>query len=137
MKIRKPLVLIAVAAIFILVGYWSKPDRGGVERCSESFGIPNLIELDLTHRRFLHWEPFESSKFRFEISANNFKRLSEVLIGTGYSQWERHGLEFGSLSLDANLITDFVSCSKRTEDANLYWGYSRAEGMLYAIERPH
>jgi len=95
------------------------------------------MNLNLTQRIFLLWDPFESPKFQFEISSKNFERLPEILAKTKYSQWKRHGLEFGSLDLDANLIKDFVSCSKRTKEANLYWGYSKAEGMLYAIESPH
>lgn len=137
MNIRRPRLLIALAGIFILLCYFSRPDRGGVERCSESFGIPSLMNLNLTQRMLLLWEPFESPKYRFEISPNNFEELSDILTRTGYSQWERHGLNFGSLNLDANLISDFVSCSKRTNEANLYWGYSESQGMLYAIERPH
>ncbi|MGJ8644449.1 MAG: hypothetical protein ACSHX9_13655 [Luteolibacter sp.] len=123
-----------VAAIIILsVGYLSRPDRGGVGRCSSVFGLSELNSLNLEHKPFFRWELFESPKFRFRISQSDFTELSRVLSSSGYSEWERGGVSFGSVSHGWESTEDFIYCKSRHNGANCYWSYSKSKKLVFAI----
>lgn len=79
------------------------------------------------------WEPFESPKFRFTISPANFSRLDAALKKAGYSEWERGGVTFGSVSHGWESDEDYVTCSLRKGGHHFYWSYSPKENLIHAI----
>lgn len=128
---------LAIAAFLLLtIGYISKPDRGGVGRCARTFAMPELHQIQLSHRPFFGWELFESPKFRFKITAADFEKLSLQLSEDGYSRWERGSLQYGSVLIGGSSEEDFIYCSKHTPSYHYYWSYSAAGHVVYAITHP-
>ena len=125
--------LMIASVILLAIGYVSKPDRGGVGRCSEVFAMPGLKQFQLSHRPFLWWELFESPKFRFTISPSDFSRLEAALKSAGYSGWERGGVTFGSVSHGWETDEDYVTCEFRQSGHHYYWSYSPKGHLIYAI----
>ena len=128
--------LAIAAVVLIAVGYISKPDRGGVGRCASIFAMPELNQLQLSHRPFFRWELFESPKFRFTISPSNFSRLDAALKQAGYSEWERGGVTYGSVSHGNTPAEDHVTNSLTRGGYHYHWSYSAKENLIYAIRFP-
>jgi hypothetical protein len=128
--------LTIAALVLLAIGYISKPDWGGVGRCARIFGMPELHQLQLSHRPFFGWELFESPKFRFRITAADFEKLSLQLSADGYSPWKRGSLQFGSVLIGGSSEEDFFYCSKDTPSHHYYWSYSAAEQVIYAVTFP-
>ncbi len=122
--------------LLLAVGYASKPDRGGVGRCSKIFGIPELRQCHFSHRPFLVWEFFESPKFRFTVSPSDFSRLDTTLKAAGYSAWERGGVTYGSVSHGWTPDEDSVYCSLKQGGYSYTWSYSERKNLIYAITFP-
>lgn len=132
-----PIKKFTIASVILFtVAYISKPDRGGVGRCAKVFAIPELHQLQLSHRPFLWWEPFESPKFRFTISPSDFSILDAAFKSAGYSVWKEGGVTFGSVSHGWTPDEDYVYCKSRRGGHNFYWSYSVEESLLYAIASP-
>lgn len=128
--------LTIAAFILLATGYISKPDRGGVGRCARIFAMPELHQLQLSHRPFFGWDLFEYPKFRFKITTVDFEKLSLQLSEDGYSPWERGSLQYGSVLIGGSSEDDFIYCSKHTPSYHYYWSYSAAEHVVYAITHP-
>ena len=128
--------LAITSVILIAVGYISKPDRGGVGRCARVFAMPELHQLQLSHRPFFGWQPFESPKFRFTISTSDFSILDAALKSAGYSVWKEGGVTFGSVSHGWTPDEDYVYCKSTGGGYNRYWSYSVKENLIYAITFP-
>lgn len=128
--------LTIAAVVLLALGYISKPNRGGVGRCATIFAMPELTQLQLSHRPFFEWEPFESPKFRFKISPSDFSRLDVALKVAGYSGWEKGGVTFGSVSHGWTPDEDHVTCRSQRGGSNYYWSYSAKENLIYAIKFP-
>ena len=135
-KMTRNKKLAITAVVLLAIGYLSKPDRGGIGRCARIFAIPELHQLQLSHRPFFEWELFESSKFRFKITETDFEKLSLQLSKHGYSLWERGSLQYGSILIGGSSEEDFIYCSKHTPSYHYYWSYSAAEHVVYAITHP-
>jgi hypothetical protein len=132
-KMNRNKKLIIGAVTLITIGYFSKPDRGGVGRCARIFSMPELHELQLSHSPFFEWELFESPKFRFKITATDFEKLSTQVSEDGYSPWTRGSLQFGSVLVGGSEEEDFIYCSKKTRSNHYYWSYSASERVIYAV----
>ncbi|MGJ8655154.1 MAG: hypothetical protein ACSHX6_01785 [Akkermansiaceae bacterium] len=130
---RKVIIIILTVVFAVGMGYFSKPDRGGVERCSFLFSMPELKHLELEHVPVSTWELFETPKFQLKIGEGDYERLAELLAKDGYSTWEHGSLLVGSFYLGGSMEDDFIYCSKRTPSWNYYWSYSAREGMIYAV----
>ena len=128
--------LTIVALIVLAIGYISKPDWGGVGRCERIFAMPELQQLQLSHKPFFVWELFESPKFRFRTTAADYEKLSLQLSAAGYSPWERGSLQYGSVVIGGSSEDDFICCSKHTPSYHYYWIYSASEQVVYAITFP-
>lgn len=125
-----------IIAIIFLFGYLSKPDRGGVGRCSRVFAISELGNYTLAHKPFLTWNLFESPKFRFEISPDGYEDLAKELKRQGYSEWNRGGVTFGSVDVGWTEAEDNIYC-ELTKNGCLYcWSYSAKNNLIYAITFP-
>ena len=95
--------------------------------------MPELRQLQLSHRPFFGWEVFESPKFRFRITPTDFEKLSLRLSEDGYSSWKFGSLQFGSVLIGGSSEEDFIYCTKDTPSCHYYWSYSAAEKVIYAI----
>ncbi len=133
---RRIFTITLVTLAIIAIAYLSKPDRGGVDRCASIFSLPEILKLDLRHDPFLTWDLFESSKFRFKITAADFEKLSHQLSEAGYSPWESGSLQFGSVLVGGSSEEDYIYCTKETPSYRYYWSYSAREGVIYAITFP-
>ena len=129
--------LAIASVILIVVGYISKPDRGGVGRCAKIFSMPELHQFQLSHRPFVGWELFESPKFRFTLSPSNFSRLDAALKAAGYTVWQEGGVTFGSVSHGWTPNEDYVYCKSTSGGNRYYWSYSAKENLIYAITSPN
>jgi len=123
-------LLVGVVLLFL---YVTKPDKGGVWACSKMFGLPRLSEIELDHKPFWYWQIFESSKYRFHIEPEEFSKLQSMLAAEGYSEWERQGLTYGSISIGWNGNEDFIVTRRRSNGMVYYWSYSRDLNVVYAI----
>jgi len=110
---RKILITTLVCLTIIILGYLSKPDRGGINRCSSEFSIPEITQLELTSEPLYAWDLF------------------------GYSSWRKGELFIGSFTLGTRLDDDLVFCSKYINSRTYYWAYSKMDGILYAITFRH
>ena len=128
--------LTLVALILLAIGYISRPDWGGVGRCARIFAMPELLQIQLSHRPLFGWELFESPKFRFRITVTDFEKLSRKLSEDGFSPWERGSLQYGSVLIGGSSGEDFIYCSKNTPSYHYYWSYSAAGHVVYAITHP-
>jgi hypothetical protein len=97
------------------------------------FNLPELIDIALDHKPFWHWELFESSKYRFSISPEEFLKLESMLAAEGYSDWEQLGLTYDSVSIGWGADEDFIVAEKRSNGMVYYWSYSRDLNVVYAI----
>ena len=134
---RKILITTLVCLTIIILGYLSKPDRGGINRCSSEFSISEITQLELTSEPLYAWDLFEGAKFRFKINDYNFKKLSRIVADNGYSSWRKGELFIGSFTLGTRLDDDLVFCSKYINSRTYYWAYSKMDGILYAITFRH
>ena len=135
-RIRKVASALVIVAIVLVFGYLSKPDRGGVSRCSRVFAISELEGYSLTHKPFFTWELFESPKFRFAISAEGYEHLAAELKRQGYSEWKPGGLTFGSVDVGWTGAEDNIYCENTTGGFHYYWSYSAKKKLIYAITFP-
>ena len=135
-RIRKVTPALVILAIVLVLGYLSKPDRGGASRCSRVFAISELEGYKLTHKPFLTWELFESPKFRFAISTNGYEQLAAELKRLGYSEWQRGGVTFGSADVGWTENEDNIYCELTRDGYHHYWSYSAKQGQIYAITFP-
>ena len=72
----KPLVLAIVAVVGIGLILWrTKPDWGGIEKCTELSGISNLDEFVEKQSPLMFWSFLESPRFEFLVPRNDFQRL--------------------------------------------------------------
>ena len=135
-RIRKFLPALVIFAIVFAFGYLSKPDRGGVSRCSRVFALSELEDYGLAHKPFYTWEIFESSKFRFAISPEGFEKLAAELKRLGYSEWERGGVTFGNVDVGWENDEDHIYCKITRDGSHHYWSYSAKQNLIYAITFP-
>lgn len=130
----------AKVAVILLIGgvacYLSRPDRGGLSKCADVFGLPVLNRLGLVSRPFLAWTPFESPKFRFAISPTQFAEIDSALKAAGYSAWERGGVTYGSVSHGWTPGEDNVHCSLKRGGKSYTWSYSAKKNLIFAITFP-
>ena len=124
--------LISIGVILLLL-YASKPDKGGVWACSKIFGLSELSNVQLDHKPFWNWEIFESSKYRFRISPEEFSKLQLILDKHGYSEWKNQGLTYDSVSIGWEGDDDFIVTKKQDNGMVYYWSYSRDLNVIYAI----
>ena len=130
---RRVKYIILISCLVIILGYFSKPDRGGVQRCVSLFSLSELNHLHLEHSPMYTWELFETPKFQFKIGEEDFKMLSDIIAKDGYSAWTHGSLSVGSLYLGGSMEDDFIYCSKKTSTWNYYWSYSANEKTIYAV----
>ncbi len=130
---RLKIISIAIVILILCMYLSSKPDRGGIERCSTIFLLPELHELPLTQKTLYNWDFFEDPKFQFIINEGNFHKLKSILNKNCYSQWSRGDLQYGSQYIGGQHDDDHISCNKKTETWNYYWSYSKKDGLLYAV----
>ena len=135
-RIRKAVPALVVVALVFVFGYLSKPDRGGVNRCSRVFAISELEDYSLAHKPFATWDLFESPKFRFAISTESFERLAVELKRQGYSDWKRGGVTFGSVDVGWTEDEDNIYCKHTRSGYHHYWSYSAKTKLIYAITFP-
>jgi hypothetical protein len=135
-RIRRYTKVAVILLIAVIVTYLSRPDRGGLSRCGQLFEMPELKRLDLTSRPFLAWTPFESPKFRFEVSPTQFAEIDSALKAAGYSIWEKGGVTYGSVSHGWTTDEDYVYCSKKHGGHSYTWSYSARENLIFAILFP-
>lgn len=119
-----------------VLGYISRPDRGGLARCARVFALPGINSLKLSSRPFLSWTPFESAKFRFAVSPTDFAMLDAELRADGYSEWEKGGVTYGSVSHGWSMDEDFVYCSLKRGGRSYTWSYSARKNLIFAITFP-
>lgn len=128
--------VLIIVALVVSIGYLSKPDRGGVSRCSRVFAISEFEDYAVIHKPFLTWKPFESPKFLFEISNEGYEQLAAELKRQGYSKWESGGLSFGSVDVGWTEAEDNVYCEFSRHGCDYYWSYSAKKKLIYAISFP-
>lgn len=134
--IRRYTKVAVILLITVIVTYFSRPDRGGLSRCGQLFEMPELNRLDLTSRPFLAWTPFESPKFRFEVSPTQFAEIDSALKAAGYSAWETGGVTYGSVSHGWTPDEDYVYCRMKRGGHSYTWSYSARENLIFAILFP-
>jgi hypothetical protein len=135
-RIRKVAPAFVIVALLFVFGYLSKPDRGGLSRCSRIFAISKLEEYSLTHKPFATWDIFESPKFRFALSTESYERLAVELKRQGYSEWKRGGVTFGSVDVGWAGDEDNIYCRLTRSGYHYYWSYSAKTKVIYAITFP-
>lgn len=135
-RIRKIVTAIVIFTIVSLFVYLSKPDRGGVSRCSRVFGISEIKNYGLVHKPFYTWELFESPKFEFTISGEAYDELARELKRVGYSDWKEGGVTFGSVDVGWTSDEDNVYCELTKDGYHLYWSYSAKKQRIWAITFP-
>jgi len=87
-----------VLALVVLLVYFSKPDRGGIQRCETLSGVPQLGAF-VTHREHLwKWKPFEDPRFRFQMPLANFDALKMKTKELGFEEWVEGDGGFGSFN---------------------------------------
>lgn len=134
MGIKKYVIKVFLISVLLLQFlYFSKPDRGGIQTCSKTFGLRGLDSIAMKHRPFWSWDLFESRKYRFEITPEEFSKLRSLLALSGYSEWTEKGLTFGSVDIGWNSDDKFIVVEKRMSGMLFYWSYSREENLVYAI----
>jgi hypothetical protein len=128
--------IVIASGTLLVVGYLSKPDRGGVGRCAKIFALPELHQLQLSPRPFFAWDLFESPKFRFTISPSDFTKLDANLKAAGYSGWEKGSVTFGSLSVGDMPEEDHIFNRLAKGGYHYHWSYSAKENVIYGIKFP-
>ena len=123
----------------VIIGllYLSKPDRGGVAACSKVFGLPELQMIELSSKSFWTWELFESPKYRFSISPEEYTKLKSVLADHDYSDWVRKGLTYDSINIGTENYEDSLVSTKQGRGSVFHWSYSQKLGEVYAISWNH
>ena len=133
---RRKFLVWLVPSVFVVL-YFSRPDWGGIDRCARVVEMPEVKQLDLTHKKLLKWDFFESPKFRFQIPPKSASDLTLMLEENGYSEWKEGFLQFGSFYLGDGPEDDLIYCSKRMRGFTVYWGYSKRQNKLYSIAFRH
>lgn len=93
-------ILIWVVCVLLpIILYFSKPDRGGLQRCERIFGLDALRDLELEQRSLWKWRPFEQAKFSFEVPSAMQQKLLEYLEAKGFRTWHSGGIQYGSFNV--------------------------------------
>lgn len=132
-KLKVILVTIMVLSAAISIAYLSKPDRGGLTRCQEVFGLDSLDRRGLEMLPFYTWSPFENRKFKMRIKIDKIDDLKYYLFTRGYEEWKEGGIQFGSLETGWD-GTAAVQYSIRKFGGNSHLvAYDSTNHLIYAI----
>jgi hypothetical protein len=122
-----------VISTILAITWYSRPDRGGVNRCAQIFGLSEISDIGLVHRPFYSWHFIESPKFRFTITPTQYEKLKSILMNHGYSDWSKGSLDYGSVNIGGSPYDDYIFCTLKSPHSNYYWSYSAEDNLIYAI----
>jgi len=127
--------LAAILLFFGVIGiaYISKPDRGGLRRCQEIFGLDSLEGRGAELRPFLKWKPFETTKFRMKVGREKVTDLKNYLVRCGYTKWVEGGIQYGSLNMGWDSTTKIYYSKKQIGRHVHIMAYDMTNDLLYAI----
>ena len=120
-----------VAAIIILsVGYLSRPDRGGVGRCSSVFGLSELNSLNLEHKPFFRWSFSSLPSFGSESRSPISPSLAEFYLRVATQNGSVVVSHSGVCRTDGNQLKILSIADRGTMERIVTGATARARGSF-------
>lgn len=128
-------ILFFVLSLLMLgsIVYLSKPDRGGMARCEEVFGLHSLSGMGVKIVPMDGWKPFEKPKFKAKLTREPFELIKGYLVYNGFDEWRTGGIQYGSLNIGWEGKDDLIYSLKKFSGRVHVAAYDYNDCVLYLI----